>query len=51
MENRPLFETNEKLREQLDKVRQQRDNYATELMSERIDKVFDEYNNCWVPDN
>ena len=51
MENRPLFETNEKLREQLDKVRQQRDNYATKLMSERIDKVFDEYNNCWVPDN
>lgn len=51
MENRPLFETNEKLREQLDKVRQQRDNYATELMSERIGKVLDEYNNCWVTDN
>ena len=51
IENRPLFETNERLREQLDKVRQQRDNYATELMSERIGKVFDEYNNCWVTDD
>ena len=30
--NRPLFEENKKLREWLDKVRQQRDDYARELM-------------------
>jgi hypothetical protein len=49
--NRPLFEENKKLREQLDKVRQQRDGYARELMGERFDKIMDEYNNCWIPDN
>ncbi|MGB6628964.1 MAG: hypothetical protein WBE61_12615 [Nitrososphaeraceae archaeon] len=49
--NRPLFEENKKLRERLDKVRQQRDDYARELMDERFDKVMDEYNNCWIPDN
>ena len=31
--------------------RQQRDDYARELMDERFDKVMDEYNNCWIPDN
>ena len=49
--NRPLFEENKKLRERLDKVRQQRDDYARELMGERFDKVIDEFNNCWIPDN
>ena len=40
-----------KTKGQPDKVRQQRDDYARELMSERLDKVMDVYNNCWIPDN
>jgi type III secretory pathway component EscV len=44
MENRPLFEINEKLREQLDKVTKQRDNYKTQLAIERSDRELRDYN-------
>ena len=49
--NRPLFEENKKLREELDKVREQRDDYERELVSERIALGLDEYTTYWVPDN
>ena len=41
--NRPLFETNKKLREELAKVTKQRDNYERELVSERMALGLDEY--------
>ena len=44
MENRPLFETNEKLREQLDKVTKQRDNYKTQIAIEKSDRELGDYN-------
>jgi hypothetical protein len=46
--NRPLFEENKKLRQELDKVRKERDNLVRQIMSERVDRVFEDYNNCWV---
>ena len=49
--NRPLFETNKKLREELAKVRTQRDNYERELVSERMALGLDEYTTFWFPDN
>jgi hypothetical protein len=39
--NRPLFETNQKLRAQLDKVTKERDTYRRELEDERIGKMVD----------
>ena len=39
-----MFETNEKLREQLDKVTKQRDNYKTQLAIERSDRELGDYN-------
>jgi hypothetical protein len=44
MENRPLFETNEKLRDQLDQVTKERDNYKTQLARERFDREVEDYN-------
>ena len=46
--NRPLFEENKKLRQELDKVRKERDSLVRQIMSERVDRVFEDYNNCWV---
>jgi hypothetical protein len=39
--DRPLFETNQKLREQLDKVTKERDTYRRELEDERIGKMLE----------
>ena len=46
--NRPLFEENKKLRQELAKVRKERDSLVRQIMSERVDRLFDDYNNCWV---
>lgn len=44
MENRPLFETNENLREQLDKVTKERDDYKLQLAKEISDTDLEDYN-------
>jgi hypothetical protein len=49
--NRPLFETNKKLRKELADARQERDFYKRQLESERANDLAAEYNNCWVPEN
>ncbi|MBV9175558.1 MAG: hypothetical protein JO297_00820 [Nitrososphaeraceae archaeon] len=51
MTNWPLFKQNKKLREELDKVRKERDYYERQLESERAKDLADDYNKDWVPDN
>lgn len=42
--NRPLFETNKKLREELAKVTKQRDDYNLQLAKEKSDRELEDYN-------
>ena len=49
--NRPSFEENKKLREDLADARIERDFYKRQLESERANDLAEDYNECWVPEN
>jgi chromosome segregation ATPase len=53
IDDRPFFETNQKLKEQLDKVTREQDRYkqfTTEIENERFGREIEEYNNLTIPE-
>jgi hypothetical protein len=49
--NRPLFEENKKLREELADTRIERNLYKRQLEGERANDLFDDYNTNWFGEN